>query len=131
MNRYELTYIVSPKLDDEARKELIQRFTSLIEKNNGVIESVDENFWGKRKLAYPINDMTEGYYVLTTFKAESDLPKEIERNLQISEDILRYLVIKVIDKKRTVKPRAEKPVVTEEVAETTTVEESETNNSEE
>ncbi len=117
MNNYELTYIIDPRLDDEARKALIERFTGIIEKNGGEISKVDEAFWGKRRLAYPINDMTEGYYVLTTFKSESDLPREIERNLQISESVLRYLVIKLEEKRRSVKPRATK-VENEEVAET-------------
>lgn len=64
--------------------------------------------------------MTEGYYVLTTFKASSAVPREIERNLQISDKILRYLVIKLEEKRNVVKPRAEKPVQepkAEEVAE--------------
>lgn len=110
MNNYELTYIVKPTLDDNSRKETIERFTSLIEQNGGIVEKVDEAFWGKRRLAYPINDMTEGYYVLTSFKANSEVPREIERNLQISDKILRYLVIKLEEKRRTVKPRAAKPV---------------------
>ena len=120
MNNYELTYIVQPTLDDNARKELITRFTGIIESNGGVVEKVDESFWGKRRLAYPINDTTEGYYVLTTFKASSAVPREIERNLQISDKILRYLVIKLEEKRNVVKPRAEKPVQepkAEEVAE--------------
>lgn len=110
MNNYELTYIVHPTLDDNARKEVIDRFTGIIEANGGIVEKVDEAFWGKRRLAYPINDMTEGYYVLTTFKASSTVPREIERNLEISDKILRYLVIKLEEKRKTVKPRAAKPV---------------------
>ena len=68
MNRYELTYIINTALEETARKELIEKFTELIRQNGGEIEKVDET-WGKRRLAYPINDMPEGYYVLTTFKA--------------------------------------------------------------
>ena len=107
MNNYELTYIIDPRLDDNARKELIERFNSLIEANGGVIEKVDETVWGKRRLAYAINDLTEGYYVLITFKAEPQAPREIERNLQNSDKILRYLIIKIENKRRTVKPRVE------------------------
>lgn len=110
MNNYELTYIIDPRLDDHQRKELIERFSALIEQNGGVIEKVDETIWGKRRLAYAINDLTEGYYVLVTFKAESEAPREIERNLQNSDKILRYLIIKVEEKRRTIKPRAEKNV---------------------
>lgn len=104
MNRYELTYIIDTGLEETARKELIEKFSETIKQNGGEVEKVDET-WGKRRLAYPINDMLEGYYVLVTFKAESDLPREIERNLQISDSVLRYLIIKLVEKKQSVKPR--------------------------
>ncbi len=104
MNRYELTYIIDTKLEETARKELIEKFSGLILQNGGEVEKVDET-WGKRRLAYPINDMLEGYYVLVTFKSEGDLPREIERNLEISDSVLRYLVIKLVEKKQSVKPR--------------------------
>ena len=104
MNRYELTYIIDTGLEETARKELIEKYTELLKQNGGEIEKVDET-WGKRHLAYPINDMLEGWYVLVTFKSESELPKEIERNLRINENVLRSLVIKVEEKKHSVKPR--------------------------
>ncbi len=105
MNRYELTYIIDTALEESARKELIERFTQLIADNGGVVEKVDET-WGKRRLAYAINYKTEGYYVLTTFQAPGELPKEIERNLQISDSVIRYLVVKLEQKRSNVKPRA-------------------------
>ncbi|MBE5780001.1 MAG: 30S ribosomal protein S6 [Clostridiales bacterium] len=105
MNRYELTYIIDTALEETARKELIEKFSSLIAANGGEIEKVDETFWGKRRLAYPINDKPEGYYVLVTLKAPAELPREIERNLQINENVLRYLFIKLEEKKHSVKPR--------------------------
>ncbi len=104
MNRYELTYIIDTAVEETARKELIEKFNELIKQNGGEIEKVDET-WGKRRLAYAINDKTEGYYVLITMKAPSDLPREIERNLEINENILRYLTIKLEEKKHSVKPR--------------------------
>ncbi len=104
MNRYELTYIIDTKLEETARKELIEKFSGLIQQNGGEVEKVDET-WGKRRLAYPINDMLEGYYVLVTFQGEGDLPREIERNLEINESVLRYLIIKLVEKKHSVKPR--------------------------
>ena len=104
MNRYELTYIIDTALEEEARKELIEKISSLIAQNGGEVEKVDET-WGKRRLAYPINDKPEGYYVLVTMQAPADLPKEIERNLRINENVLRSLVIKVEEKKHSVKPR--------------------------
>ena len=104
MNRYELTYIIDTALEEEARKELIEKVSALIAQNGGEVEKVDET-WGKRRLAYPINDKPEGYYVLVTMQAPAELPKEIERNLRINENVLRSLVIKLEEKKLSVKPR--------------------------
>ena len=74
------------------------------------MEKVDEEPWGKgaKRLAYPINYKTEGWYVLVTFKAPADLPRELERNLEIYDDVLRYLVVKLEVKRSNVKPRAPK-----------------------
>ena len=109
MNRYELTYIINTTLEETARNELIEKFSELIRQNGGEIVEVDES-WGKRRLAYPIDDMPEGYYVLTTFKATGEQNKEIQRNLEINDMILRYLIIKLLDKKQSVKPKAIRPV---------------------
>ena len=92
MNQYEVMYVIDPALEDGARVELINRFSELVKKNGGEIDRVDE--WGKRRLAYAINYKTEGYYVLMYIKAPADLPRELERNLKISESVLRYLVIR-------------------------------------
>lgn len=102
MAKYETMLITSAALDEEASANLVGKFKSLIEAN-GTIDSVDE--WGKRRLAYPINYKTEGYYVLVNYTAEASVPKEIERNLQISDSILRYLTVKVEEKRSNVKPR--------------------------
>ena len=102
MAKYETMLITSAALDEEATAALVGKFKSLIEAN-GTIDSIDE--WGKRRLAYPINDKPEGYYVLVTMQAPAELPKEIERNLRINENVLRSLVIKVEEKKHSVKPR--------------------------
>jgi small subunit ribosomal protein S6 len=71
MNRYELTYIIDTALEETARKELIEKVSALIAANGGEVEKVDEEPWGKgaKRLAYPINYKTEGWYVLVTFKA--------------------------------------------------------------
>ena len=92
MNQYEVMYIIDPAVEDTARVELINRFSDLVTKNGGEVDRVDE--WGKRRLAYAIQYKTEGYYVLMYIKAPSQLPAEIERNLQISDSVLRYLVIR-------------------------------------
>ena len=103
MNKYEVVYIIDPAVEEEARKELIAKFNSLITENGGNVDKVEE--WGKRRLAYAIDYKTEGYYVLVNFQAESELPKELERNLQISDSIIRYQVIRLLEKKASVKPR--------------------------
>ena len=120
MNRYELTYIIDAALEENARKELIEKISGLIVANGGEVEKVDET-WGKRRLAYAINYKTEGWYVLVTMKAPAELPRELERNLQINENVLRYLVVKLEEKRSNVKPRAARPVATP-VAEEATVE---------
>ena len=107
MNRYELTYIIDTALEETARKELIEKVSALIAANGGEVESVNEEPWGKgaKRLAYPINYKTEGWYVLVTMKAPADLPREIERTMGINENIMRCLIIKLEEKKHSVKPR--------------------------
>jgi len=92
MNQYEAMYVIDTALEDQARNELIARFSGLVTQNGGTVDRIDE--WGKRRLAYPINYKTEGYYVLMYVTAPPALPRELERNLQISESVLRYLVIR-------------------------------------
>jgi small subunit ribosomal protein S6 len=90
MNQYEAMYVIDTQLEETARQDLIARFNALVATNGGTVDRVDE--WGKRRLAYAINYKTEGYYVLMYITAPSALPKELERNLQISDSVLRYLV---------------------------------------
>ena len=116
MNRYEMIYIIDTGLEEAARKELIEKVSALIANNGGEIEKVDET-WGKRRLAYAIDYKTEGWYVLVTFKAPVELPRELERNLQINENVLRYLVVKLVEKRSGVKPRANRPAPVEAPAE--------------
>ncbi len=103
MNKYETIYIINAAMEEGARKELIVKFNDLVTANGGQIEKVDE--WGKRRLAYPIDDMNDGYYVLMLFSAQPELPKEFARNLQNNENILRYLIKKQEEKRSVVKPR--------------------------
>ena len=107
MNKYEVVYIIDPAVEDEARKALINRFNDLIAENGGTVDKVEE--WGKKRLAYAIDYKTEGYYVLVNFQAEAELPKELERNLQISDSVIRYQVIRQIERKVGIKPRAVRP----------------------
>ena len=107
MNKYEVVYIIDPAVEDEARKALIAKFNDLITGNGGSVDKVEE--WGKKRLAYAIDYKTEGYYVLVNFQAEAELPKELERNLQISDSVIRYQVIRLIERKVGIKPRAVRP----------------------
>lgn len=93
MNKYESMYILKPDLAEEARKALIEKFSGIVTENGGKIENVDE--WGMRKLAYEIDYIKEGYYVLMTFEAPSELPLELERNYNISDSVLRFNVIRL------------------------------------
>ena len=104
MSRYELIYIIDTAVEDSARKELIERVNNLIAANGGEVEKVDET-WGKRRLAYAINYKTEGWYVLVTFKANSELPRELERNLRNYDAVIRYMTVKIEEKCSSVKPR--------------------------
>ncbi|NLB90254.1 MAG: 30S ribosomal protein S6 [Clostridiales bacterium] len=110
MNKYELIYIIDTAVEEQARKGLIERFSGIIVDNGGKIEKIDE--WGKRRLAYTIDYKTEGYYVLINYEAEGDVPKEVERNLEINENIIRYLTVKLEEKTSKVKPRASRPAPT-------------------
>lgn len=93
MNKYESLYILKPDIEEEARKALVEKFKTLVESNGGKVEKIDE--WGTRKLAYEINYIKEGYYVLMTFEAGPELPMELERNYNISDSVLRYNVIRL------------------------------------
>ena len=92
MSKYETVAVFSLKNGEEKAKELVEKFKALIEAN-GTLDSVDE--WGKRKLAYAINYETEGYYVLYTFESEPEFPAEFERIINITDDAVRTMIIKV------------------------------------
>ena len=89
---YETMFIVETVKGDDAVAAVVAKFKALIEKH-GEVESFNE--WGKRKLAYPINDLTEGYYVLVNYKAETSFVAELERQFNINEDVMRSMTIKV------------------------------------
>jgi small subunit ribosomal protein S6 len=91
MRNYETLYIIDPDLESDATKELIERFKGVVEKKDGQITEIDE--WGKRRLAYPINDRQEGYYVLMNFKANPDAAADLERVFKITNGLMRYLII--------------------------------------
>lgn len=95
LNSYETIFIIDATLAEEQVKALSDKFTALIAAN-GEVESVDE--WGKRRLAYEINDKTEGFYYLVNFKADGNFIKELDRQYRITEGVLRTIVIRKEDK---------------------------------
>ncbi len=93
MTKYEMLYILDASLSDEAKDGIIKKIEDLVSSNGGVIEKTDR--WGLRKLQYPINYKSEGYYVLTTFEAEKTLVVEIKRIIGITDGIIRRLITKI------------------------------------
>lgn len=91
MKKYELAVVFSPSLDEEALKAEKESVNALIERFGGVIEKVDD--WGKRRLAYEIKKVNEGFYNFIVFSAETSVPAEIESRMRIKENILRYLIV--------------------------------------
>ena len=89
---YEVVFILNPNLDEEATAAMVAKFKTLAEQNGSAVE-VEE--WGSRKLAYPINYKTEGYYVLMTCEAKPELPAEIDRVMKITENVMRSLITAV------------------------------------
>lgn len=92
MNKYELAVVVSAKIEDDARTETVEKVKALVERFGGQISEVDE--WGKRRLAYEIQKMKEGYYYFVRFEADSTVPAEIESRLRIMDNVLRFLCVR-------------------------------------
>ena len=90
MTNYEVMFILNPELEDDKKAAAVEAVKGIIEAE-GEVANVDE--WGMRKLAYPIQKKTEGYYVVVEFKAEPTLPKELDRRLKISDNVMRHLII--------------------------------------
>lgn len=90
MRKYETIFVLKPNLEEAKRIELIEKFKAIIAADGEVLK-VDE--WGQRRLAYEIEKLREGYYVLVDFKANPTLPQELERNFKISEEVIRFIVV--------------------------------------
>ena len=91
--KYETVFIINPELAEDAVKALAEKFTALIERDGGTVEKVDE--WGKRRLAYPINDYTDGIYYVVTFTAPAAVPAELDRVFNITDGILRSIIVRL------------------------------------
>ena len=92
MNKYELAVVVNAKIEDDARAAVIEKVQAYITRFGGQVTNVDE--WGKRKLAYEIQKMREGYYYFIHFEAEATAPAEIEARLRIMDNVIRFLCVK-------------------------------------
>ena len=93
MTKYEMLYILDATLTDEAKDGIIKKIEDLVAKNGGTIEKTDR--WGVKKLQYPINYKSEGYYVLMTFEAEKAFVEELKRVIGITDGIIRRLITKI------------------------------------
>ncbi len=93
MNKYELALVVNAKIEEDDRVATVEKVKALIERFGGTITNIDE--WGKKRLAYEIQKMKEGYYYFIQFDASSDCPAEIEQRVRIIETVLRYLCVRV------------------------------------
>ena len=89
-NLYETVIVTSAKLGEEGSAALVERFKGVVEAN-GTVSEIDE--WGKRRLAYPINDLMEGYYVLMTFTAAAAVPAELDRIFRITDGVMRSMIV--------------------------------------
>lgn len=96
MKAYELLYFVAPSIDEESRIAIMKRIESVLADGNGVVDNVDN--WGKRKLAYEVNGLTDGDYTLIDFHAEPSIIAELDRVLRITDDVVRHMVVARTDR---------------------------------
>ncbi len=92
MNKYELAVVVNAKLEDEDRAAVIEKVKEQITRFGGTVTEVEE--WGKRRLAYEIQKMREGFYYFVRFEADASCPAEVEQRVRIMEDVIRYLCVR-------------------------------------
>ena len=96
MKAYELLFFVAPNLEEEARANVMGRIENTIAAGNGAIDDVDN--WGKRKLAYEINNLSEGDYILINFHADPDHIAELDRVLRINDNVERHMIVSRVDR---------------------------------
>ena len=96
MRKYELMYIIRPNIEEEAKKDLVERFNEILTSNGA--ELVESKDWGKRRLAYEINDFREGFYQIMKVNAPTEAINEYTRLANISEDIIRHIAVREEEK---------------------------------
>ena len=92
MSKYELALVVNAKIEDDAREAVVEKAKNYVTRYGGTITEVEE--WGKKRLAYEIQKMKEGFYYFIQFEADATCPAEVERHVRIMDNVLRYLVVK-------------------------------------
>ncbi|MDK2807755.1 MAG: small subunit ribosomal protein [Clostridiales bacterium] len=93
MNKYELVLVVNAKIEDDARVATLEKAKGYIDRFGGTITNIDD--WGKKRLAYEIQKMKDGYYYIISFESEATTPGELEQRVRIMDNVLRYLCIRV------------------------------------
>ena len=92
MNKYELALVVNAKIEDDARTAVVEKAKEYITRAGGTVTEVED--WGKKKLAYEIQKMSEGFYYFIQFEAETDVPAKVEEDVRIMDNVLRFLCVK-------------------------------------
>ncbi|MGF9963844.1 30S ribosomal protein S6 [Bacillus rhizoplanae] len=92
MKKYEIMYIIRPNMEEEAQKALVERFAGVLTDNGA--EIINTKDWGKRRLAYEINDLRDGFYMILNVNSNPEAITEFDRLAKISEDIIRHIVVK-------------------------------------
>ncbi len=92
MREYEIMMVLKPDLEEEQIKSVVERFVNIITDNNGEVTAIEP--WGKRRLAYEIDNYKEGFYVLITYTAEGDFNLELERNFRIVDTVIRHIIVR-------------------------------------
>ena len=92
MNKYEVLYILAANADEAVKEAQVEKYSALVTANGGEVESV--NKWGNKRFAYEIDGKNDGYYVLMNFTAKPEFPQELERQMRISDEVIRYMVVR-------------------------------------
>ena len=92
MSKYELALVVNAKIEDEAREAVVEKAKGYVARYGGTVTEVEE--WGKKRLAYEVQNMREGFYYFIQFEADATCPAEVERHVRIMDNVMRYLVVK-------------------------------------
>ena len=92
MSKYELALVVNAKIEDEAREAVVEKAKGYVARYGGTVTEVEE--WGKKRLAYEVQKMREGFYYFIQFEADATCPAEVERHVRIMDNVMRYLFVK-------------------------------------